>query len=829
MTGDEPDGPEPDAGAPDLAPQTPAPPGEQTQAQEPRAEELPRHEPHADEPHAEAAPEPSPAPRPHTPAPRALEPLPPDLWDRCADWVMQRGALPAVGLLTIGMMIIYGGMFRGELAGDDLTFHMAESARLADCLRTGDFDFWNPSANAGFASAYYYQVVPQLASAIPAAVFGHHLFFFELSVFLPLVLAPAAAYRGLRLMGATPWQAAVAALAIGMLNGESRWGTGNAGTFNVGLYTQTWALAAFPMALGHAVRWATDAKGLAPAVAWGAFVTLCHPFAGVSLAVALIAGLVAQLVLAGLDQIFAEIGQDMAADPDRSVLSAAKAALGQRWRNPPPRPWLGELGRLVILGGCLLVTWMPIWLPLKVDYDGFGGFPHRVGDEVGPGFQALFTWFAHGKILDHARPVGVLTWSLPLVALFARARFLRWLWAPAVVYAVWLGMGPHLGKTDDDLIPAVRFLGAMQVVIALAVGAGMLWLGKQIWDAPDGSALHRPIRFVLSAVMPARRRTWAHEVPLQYTMRTAVAAIAAALGVLLVLPGARALASRVHVLPDFEGSHGDELHDIAQRLQREPPGRKQVGTGAENHWWNLLTYEYGRRPSLLMMGGGGLQASPNYDFLWTVKDFAKNAWVYDAPILVFQKTNAAAMPVGDEILETKNYQARRLPAPGLVSPVQITGTLPPGRKPARAAAIAWLKTDLPLKDHVLVYAGFGAPGAEPHGTVTRAFQQGSPGDAADIYAEVDATEKTTFMARMSWHPRWHAYLDGASVPVRRVTPDFPAVDVPPGHHAIALRFERPWWAHASWLAWPLVPLVAWLVTRPRRPRRRLPVAIARAA
>jgi len=769
-------------------------------------------EPHAPEPHAS---EPH-APAPLAPEPRRSEPPPPDLWDRGADWLMQRGALPALALLTVGMMLIYAGVFGGELAGDDLTFHMAESARLADCLRTGDFDFWNPSANAGFASAYYYQVVPQLASAIPAAVFGHHVVFFELSVFLPLVLAPAAAYRGMRLIGATPWQAVVAALAIGMLNGESRWGTGNAGTFNVGLYTQTWALAAFPLALGHAVRWATDARGLAPAIAWGAFVTLCHPFAGVSLAVALVAGIVAQRVLAGVDLVLADIGHGMVADPGRGTLSAVKAVLGERWRNPPPRPWLDELVRLAILGGCLVVTWMPVWLPLKLDYAGFGGFPHRVSDEIGPGFKTLGSWYVHGAILDHARPL-VLTLSLPLVALLARARFLRWLWAPAVVYAVWLGLGPHLGKTDDDLIPAVRFLGAMQVVVALAIGAGVLKLGKQIWDAPEGSALHRPIRAALSAVLLARRRAWAREVPLQYATRTAVAAIAAALSVLLILPGARALASRVRVLPDFQStSHGDELHDIARRLQREPPGRKQVGTGAENHWWNLLTYEYGRRPSLLMMGGGGLQASPNYDFLWTVKGFAKNAWVYDAPILVFQKTNAAAMPIGDEILETRHYQARALPSPGLVSPVQITGTLPPGRKPARAAAIAWLKTDLPLKDHVLAYAGSGAPGGERHGTVTRAFRQDSPGDAADIYAEVDVTEKTTFVARESWHPRWHAYVDRVEVPVRRVTPDFPAVDVPPGHHVIALRFERPWWAHAAWLAWPLVPLAAWLVTRPRR-------------
>ncbi|HEU4734295.1 MAG TPA: hypothetical protein VFT22_40665 [Kofleriaceae bacterium] len=789
MTGD-PDRDEPAASAPAAAPQPPA--------------TAPQPPPGAAEPLAAKPPE---------------APEPPDLWDRTAAWLAEHGPLPALGVLTLAMVVIYAHMFAGELAGDDLTFHMAESARIADCLRQGDFDLWNPSANGGFASAYYYQVIPQLASAVPAALFGHHLFFFELSVFLPLVLAPAAAYRGLRLMGATPWQAVVGALAVGFLNGESRWGTGNAGTFNVGLYTQTWALAAFPVALGHAVRWATEARGAAPAIAWGAFVTLCHPFAGVCLGVALVAGWGARPVVALAAEALAGIGRGMHGDPARGALSAVKARLGERWRAAPRpwlRPWLGELGRLAILGLCLFVAWMPIWLPLVIDYAGFGGFPHRVNDEIGPGFKTLLKWYAYGAILDFKRPV-VLTWSLPLVALLARPRFLRWLWAPAILYAFWLGMGPHLGKTDDDLIPAVRFLGAMQVVIGLAIGAGALWLGEQLWDAPEGSALHGPVRWLLRELTPSRYAAWAREVPLQHAVRTGIAALAAALAVLVVFPGASALASRVHVLEDFEGSHGNELHDITLRLQREPPGRKQVGAGAENHWWNLLSYEYGRRPSLLMMGGGGLQASPNYDFLWSVKDFVKNAWVYDAPLLVFQKSSADGMPIGDTVLETRNYQVRRLPSPGLVSPVQVVGTLPPGRKPARAAALTWFRSDQPQKDLVLAYDGFGAPGGPPHGTVTRAFRQDSPGDAADIYAEVDVTGTTTFMARESWHPRWHAYIDRIDAPVRRVTPDFFAVDVPPGHHVIAFRFERPWWAHASWLAWPLVPLIAWPLTRRRRP------------
>ncbi|HEY0190520.1 MAG TPA: hypothetical protein VGC42_05315 [Kofleriaceae bacterium] len=743
----------------------------------------------------------------------------PDAWDRLADWLKQRGAVPAVAVLTLGMVAIYARLFLGEIAGDDLSFHMAESARIADCLRVGDFDFWNPSANGGFASAYYYQVIPQLVSAIPAAVFGHHLFFFQLSVFLPLVLAPAAAYRGMRVLGASPWQAAVAALAVGFLNGESRWGMGNAGTFNVGLYTQTWALAAFPIAYGHSVRWATRGRGLAPAIAWGAFVTLCHPFAGVSMVVAVLAGWFARPLLAIVERALAAIGQHLHGDPALGTWPAIRDALGARWRalpRPFARDWLRETGRLAVLGVCLLVTWMPIWLPLGVDYVGFGGFPHRVNDEIGPGFGTLLRWYTHGAILDFARPM-VLTWALPLIALLARPASLRWLWAPALVFAVWLGMGPHLGKTDDDLIPAVRFLGAMQVVIALALGSGAVWLGQQIWNAPEGSPLYRPLRRAMVAVTRGRRQDWAREVPLQYGVRTAIAAIAAMLGVLLVVPGARALANRVHVLPDYEGSHGNELHEIARKLQDLPPGRKQVGTGAENHWWNLLSYEYGRRPSTLMMGGGGLQASPNYDFLWTDKDHNKTAWVYDAPILVFGKANVASMPAGETVFSTKNYEVRRLRSPGLVSPVEVIGALPPGRKEAHTAAIAWYKTGEPQKDRVWAYAGSGDATPKPDGArVLRAFRQDSPGDDADLYAEVDSPQPATFMARESWHPRWHVYVDQIEARVRRVTPDFLAVDVAAGHHTIAFRFERPWWAQVAWLAWPLLSLIAWIVTRRRR-------------
>jgi hypothetical protein len=876
-------------------------------------------------------------------------PKQPDSWDLAGEWLVKHGSLPALAVITIAIGIIHGHVFWGEPVGDDLSFHFAESARIADCLRGGDFDFWNPSANGGYASAYYYQVVPQLVSALPAAIFGHHLFFFQLSVWLPHVFAPAAAYKGMRLIGATPWQSVVAAFAVAFMNGESRWGAGNAGTFQVGLYTQTWALAAFPLALGYGARWMRDGLGLAPAIAWSVFVALCHPFAGgvlgFGIAISWVAGLVPRLVpvhwpsilgraliMFGICMLilfpanWARLGFLMGwfgLDPLPAFFAYAVGYLaiaaglaipiafrpqGTSWEFPK----LGKLGlyepgsegefiRLAVLGFGIVIGAMPFWLPFFGDYNGFGGFPHRVWDEVGPGFDGLATWYRKGWILDFANKdqinrLAVLTWSLPAVLLVCRSKMMRWFWPPALVFATLLAVGPHMGKIGDDLFPPVRALGAMQIVLALGIGAAVMIVGKMAWDAPvesrDGkivrvaivaacgvlaivllvlswygtvaysvdALLHLPFEDPLPtriaitvAVVAVAGLTYFGTIPLwkalgsQYGVRTALSAVAAAMAVLVAVPGAKALGNRVVVLSDYPNNNRNEMMEINASLAKMPPGRKITVPGAENHWWNLLSYAYDRVPSTLQMGGGGLQASPNYDFLWWVqtqlRDPQKAAWVYDAPYVVFMKSLSSKAPGGETLMRTEHYEVRKLDAPGLVSPVHVVGrltgpqkidtprklfahmyvdtigVLPPGyhnEQLGHEAAIEWIKGDQPQKDEVIAYRGSGGPGDAPDGKLVRAWHQDSPGDDPDIVAEVEAKKPTTFMIRESWHPRWRAYIDGEPVPIRRVTPDFPAVDVPAGAHTISLRFERPWWANAAWLAWPGISVLAWLLTRRRK-------------
>jgi hypothetical protein len=734
-------------------------------------------------------------PRPDAPPPSPIE--------RLIAHLTRHGHRYGLAVVTLIVALTYRGVFRGELGGDDLGFHLAETSRLADCLAARDFDLWNPSANAGFASGYYYQLIPQLVPAALTAISGGHLlFWFQLCVWLPLVLAPLAAYRALRVLGSSPWAGVAGGLAISMCLSNSRWGFGADGTFSVGLYTQTWAFAAFPLALAYGVRFLERGTHLGRAVGWSIFVGLCHPIAGVALGLGLAFGVLVRVI------------GTLVPWPPQTRLTHWLPWLDEAPATPLPRVWV-LLARLTLLGVLLVVGALPGWITVLVDYDGFGGFPRRVADEVGPGFGGLWAWLSSGNILDAARP-SVVTALLPIALLGARGRMLPWLWGAAIPYVLLLGLGPHL-VTADDLLPGVRFLGPLQIVLALAASAGTFTLGAALW--------RRAAR--------AREPLWG---------QTVLAAIGAALVVLVVATGVRLQSGRVHVGADLAWVHRDEVITIARALAAEgKPGRKQGRNGTENQWANLMPYTYGRTPALLQMGGAGLQSSPNYVFLWEANQVSgadaikgnmlRTAWIFDAPYVMFARASASAIPDGETVVETPALAVRRLPSPGLVSPAVIVGTLPPGRFAARAAAIDWLRSGALQRDELRQYAGgpplpATPPDVDPRAVARtrRVTRQASPGDAPDIVAEVEADQPTTFVIRESWHPRWKVFIDGAPASVRRVTPDFMAVDVPAGAHTISARFDRPWWAWGAWLLIPLTIAIGWLVSR-RAARR----AVASAA
>ena len=528
-------------------------------------------------------------------------------------------------------------------------------------------------------------------------------------------------------------------------------------------------VAALPLALAHAARWLETGASLAPALAWGLFVGLCHPFAGIALGVAVGAGVAWRLIQRGA-------------------------------RRGADRPRAGPLlFRLALLALLLLAGSACAWLPVLVDYRGFGGFPARVADEIGPGFVRLAGWIARGGLLDHGR-WPALTLLLPVVIGLARARWLSWLWAPAIAFALLLGIGPHLGRTPDDLFPAVRFLGPLQIVLALAIGAG----APAIARPPAGAG-------------PARARAGG------WRMAVAWALVPALL--VVVVGGARTQRERVKVLADFAFIAREDFLRSLDALRAMPEGRLQVALGAECHWTLQLPYVYEGRPTVVVAGGAALQSSPVFAYAWELRkaDPGLVAIIFDAPLLLMRLNHAQFLHGGDLVWEGRTYQLRRFPAPGLVGPVQVVGTLPSDRRARREKALAWLTSGLPLREQVLadpLPAGGSAP---PSGRVEETVR-GASRIRARVRVDAAARGPTTFAIRESWHPRWRATLDGAAVPLRRITPDYLAVDVPRGEHVLEVSFRRPAWVWLLWLLAPALVLLAWSAdrrhARPREPAGR---------
>ena len=652
------------------------------------------------------------------------------------------------------------------------------------------------------------------------------LFWFQTAVFLPFVLAPIASYRGMRLMGATPWQAVGAAFAVAMCVGGSKWGMSSDGTFLVGLYTQGWALAAFPLALGHGAKWIDEGRSLGGAIFWGLFVGLCHPVAGVSVGLALAAS---------------EVG--------RWLSYGFRAFARAVWPDDKQELWVGTIVLRVAFIALLVYLDVRLWLVFLVGiiFLLLELFPAEMSQAMtaatepypararssrssacagsaprsssarrrrGRRCSSTTSATAGSRTASAARTAGASPMSgtrsraicstkgasassltVPLVALFARARFLPRLWAASIGYFLIMMSGPfvepHMGR--DDPFPAIRVLGSMQICLALAAGAGFVLLVSEARKSMVGW----------------RYQLWGRE---------ALGAVAGAMVFVMVFAGATFIHNdRIRAAKDFSEFPRADLERVFPVIAAQMQGRQQVRGGATSHWENALPYVYAGREEMLQMGAAALQSSPNYVYRWDVRRGSLGVHLRRAARDAAQRSRGQRAGRHDDLPERALHAevVRQRARPGRAG-ARRRHALPPGRWPARDEGIKWLKGDQPMRNEVLAHDGFGGPGPAPHGTVLAYSRQPSPGDEPDITFDATATAPTTFEIKESWNPHWHAWIDDQPADVRRVTPEFLAIDVPAGTHHVALRFDRPLWTWLVWLLWPGLTLLGWSVSRPRR-------------
>jgi hypothetical protein len=58
-------------------------------------------------------------------------------------------------------------------------------------------------------------------------------------------------------------------------------------------------------------------------------------------------------------------------------------------------------------------------------------------------------------------------------------------------------------------------------------------------------------------------------------------------------------------------------------------------------------------------------------------------------------------------------------------------------------------------------------------------------------ATLQAETPSTVFLKATYHPDWHAYVDGKEVTPFMVAPSFPAVTVPQGEHTVVFEYKSP--------------------------------------
>ncbi len=443
-----------------------------------------------------------------------------------------------------------------------------------------------------------------------------------------------------------------------------------------------------------------------------------------------------------------------------------------------------QLGRLVLLGALLVVASSALWLPILVDYDSFGGFPSRVAFEEGVPPKLFLPSLWKGELVDLNR-VPLLTLAGLLGLFVAPARRYTIL---SIVSAVLIMAGPSIGKTKDDLLPMIRLLAPLEW--CHAVSAGVTVVVAAAW-----------CRRVL-----ARRQRWILDGGML---------LLAVLALVEGLPRVRTLAARPDVATNAKVARV-ELDALLPVLGKQPRARLQVSTklGTGNHYWAYLPSVYQQVPAVAVWGGAALQSSPNFVYVREELEPAEVADLFDAPYLFLRTAGRGPLPGAEMIAQTGNYALQRLPSRGLLIGASIVGTLPADRFERRRANLLWLRSPDARAGRHYEYVG----STLGHNAAT--FSTVSIEDLPSRYRfVVDVSAAGTVAARISYHPRWRATLDGAPLRLGRVSPDVLAFEVPEGRHTIELRFVRPVW-HALLYLVSLLLVVGVAVVERRRAARR---------
>ncbi len=624
-------------------------------------------------------------------------------------------------------------------------------------------DHWAPDLEIGYPEFAYYQHLPALfVVALNRLVLRSVslLTLFNLTRWALMAGFPITVYWSLRQLGFSKPASAAAATFSPLFSAGNKFGIEYDSYVwrGYGMYTQLWAMHLSFLSLAFVNRTLNDGKGyLASALVLSALV-ISHAIYAFVVAVTL-----PVLMLSGVTRT--------------------------NWRQ--------RVTRLMLAGGPVIIITSYFWLPLILNGAYFSTSPYMEAWKYNSfGARTILPWLVKGQLMDVNRwpvitafaGVGVLIALLTRtrLAMFALAMFTMWL----LIYfgkPTWGSLS--LPFSWDGKLWMHRYIGPMQMGAVMLIGVAAGWLWTRLHSFKGLLGTWPSIIFVaviILVALPAFGERWTYLDWNRKDLEQTQAAI----------------------------NSDTDAQLIVDTLKRLPPGR--VYAGLRDQYSDLMKISWLRFPDLLTFNQIEVAGPPyqslsiNSDVIWHFQ-FTNPAHydVFNARYVV--ASNQETMPSFlTPILKTGLYTLYAAPTSGYFG----LATTPAGYAGSQAqmqiAIRTWFLSSLPGDG---IYPAMAMPGTphdpnvkyEPMVQAQSDYDKLDTGEQAQptgsINAEKDGLGRyeatiqvdnpTTVVLKATYHPDWHAYVDGKEVKPFMVTPSYPAITLPAGSHDVLFVYKSP--------------------------------------
>jgi hypothetical protein len=651
---------------------------------------------------------------------------------------------------------------------NDGVMHVLALRQAVDALGSGwdPTDPWLSAISMGYPLFHYYQHLAYFPPAVFYKLFSALVSLpdvFNWTDYLLLSLFPLSIYWSMRRFGFSRLTSALASVVSSLLATDGLYGFDyNSYVWRgYGLYTQLWGMVLLPPALAQGYTALKEGRGYFWAALLLAATALAH----------LVFGYIALISLV-LFAVLSPSRREIFQRSRRFVLLLVSFALATAYFFIPLLRDSAYLNRSV-------------WdAPEKYDSYGFGGVMGR-----------LFS----GELFDYGRfPSLTILAGLGLAVCLWRWREERFR-VPAALSVLWLllYMGRPVWGFLFDLQPLGRDLYLHRLIAGVHVG-GIFLIGLGLalpwrWALSRGGTLTR--KGALYLLLPA-----------VFTAAVLYPVFNERIG---YFDGNDTL------MQFSRNANAIEERDVSaliSRLQVSPPGR--VYAGLAGTWGR--DYKVGYVPMYSILSAAGLDMLGYLYHPWSLNGDIQVLFderrpeeynLFNVRYVVAPKDRTFpdfVRPVQD-FGRHRLYEVQTTGYFDLVdSPAAFTGS----KRDFYPAASRWLSSDLPAqKEHPALFLAGGAPDVAPVYPLTAAEQVISglhltPGPSRgtivsqttgeDSYTAVVKVERESYLAlKITYHPNWHAYVDGEEADTVMLMPSFEAVKLTPGAHLVRFEYRPP--------------------------------------